>query len=424
MNNAPAAITYSGLKPYGQTGTGRTLLVTAQHRQLLDGFKKISEIPSSEGYYAQSITKAVESLRGCTAPVNSFIKNGKPNRHCIVFSGFEIEYETGSYYGGPQTDVVIVDIRLTNDRAKDERRAALWQVNATKAGDWRTKEQPESVLAPSSKIPGNADKPIKVGINGHCDKLEHAANMLPIHISRGNNSTLTELKDTGYHLFYVPQSGSNIKAGWSFIRDLGRSISPNNLEAARILAHHMKEAHEQGLYVEWTSHRGGSKVLTHAMKLLAQRQVKLGGRQKIFLSDHTSSHFDADIARRAVEMNTSDAKWHNATPGAAQLIAGKAFGSAELKCSINELIHHTPSDQRIEKIIDIIAKGKESYKKAALTGSIAITLASTYGLSVAFASALVKALGSTILASVPSLNEGYHKSSTEPLKQLIKKVSS
>lgn len=425
MNNTPApAAGYAGLKPYGQGGNGRTLLVNAQHQQMLDGLEQLGKVPSSEGYHAQAVTKAVDGLRGCASPVNSFIKDGNPNRRCIVFSGFEIEYELNSYYGGPQTDVVIVDIRLTSQRKEKIKRAALWSVNFnSNENEWETPRRPEHALKSNTKVPENAGQPIKVGINGYCDDLDHAAEILPDHIARGEQKELGKLQNTGYQLFYVPQSGSSLKAGWSFLRDLGRTSS-SDIQAAHILAGHMKEAHDKELHVEWTSHRGGSKVLTHAMNLLAKKQVNLSGKQSIFLSDHTSSQFEADVARRAVGMDTSGSKWHNATPGAAQLIGGKALGSAEVSCSINELFFHTPREHRAGKLIDTIAKGKEAYSRAAATGTAAAMLASKFGLTIAFASALVKVLGSTTLASVPSLNEGYHKGALEPAKQLANKLTS
>ncbi|SHF92455.1 hypothetical protein SAMN04487965_2966 [Microbulbifer donghaiensis] len=428
MNNAPATVSYSGLKPYGQSSNGRTLLVNAQQQQLLDGFRQLSNVPSSQGYHAQSITKAIDGLRGCTAPVNSFMKNGNPNRRCIVFSGFEIEYETSSYYGGPQTDVVIVDIRLTGEQAKGERRAALWQVNVNKNGRWETQDQPDSTLEGNPRVPGNEDHPIKVGINGHSDGLEHAAGMLPDHIARGEQRVQGKLKKTGYQLFYVPQSGSTLKAGWSFLRDLGRPASPADLEAARILSHHMKEAHDQGLYVEWTSHRGGSKVLTQAMKLLAQKQVNLGGKQRIFLSDHTSSHFAADVARRAIGMDTRDSKWYNARKGVAQLIGGHSLGAASLACSVNELVYHTKREETAGKIVKSgVSVGTVAYGVYESAPKIA-KLVADFGINPAYAGAVLSAIGKltvlgVVAASVPSLNEEYSKGAMDSIEKLANKAS-
>lgn len=425
MNQPPAPAAYSGLRPYGQSGAGRTLLVNSQHQQLLEGFNQLSKVPSSEGYHAQAITKAIDNLRGCTSPVNSFIKDGNPSRRCIVFSGFEIEYELNSYYGDPQTDVVILDIRLTSQTKNKVKRAALWQTSFQESrGQWITAEQPEPTIKGNTELPGNEDKPIKVGINGYSDNLRHAAGMLPAHISRGDKKELKKLQQTGYQLFYIPQSGSSIKAGWSFIRDLGRPGSAADIEAARILASHMKKAHEEGLHVEWTSHRGGSKVLTQAMKLLAQNNVNLAGKQSIFLSDHTSSHYEADIARRTVGMNTDTSKWHNATPGMAQLIGGRALGAADISCSINELVYHTPREERAGKALETLINGKKTVSKAAAAGGSIALLVNTFGVSAAFASALVSTLSSTALASIPSLNEGYHKGPSEPAKQLANKLFS
>lgn len=424
MNNTPAPANFSGLKPYGRSDNGRTILANAQHQQFLNGLEQLSKSASSEGYHAQAAVKAVNNLRGCASPVNSFIKDGNPNRRCIVFSGFEIEYELNSYYGGPQTDVEIVDIRLTPQTKDRVKKAALWRTSYQTARDqWIAADQPEAEIKGDAEMPGNGDKPIKVGINGYCDNLDHAAGMLPEHIARGEKAALGKLRKSGYQLFYVPQGGSSLKAGWKFLRDLGRTSS-SDLQAAHILAGHMKEAHQRGLHVEWTSHRGGSKVLTQAIKLLAKGNINLAGKQKIFLSDHTSSHFEADIARRAVGMDTDDSKWHNATPGLAQLIGGRAFGAADLSCSINELLYHTPREERAGKMLETVINGKKTFKSAAAAGTSVAVLVNTLGVSAAFASALVSTLGSMALASVPSLNEGYHKGPADPAKQLANKLLS
>ncbi|MCX2796533.1 hypothetical protein OQJ62_16620 [Microbulbifer thermotolerans] len=178
--------------------------------------------------------------------------------------------------------------RITKKQSQTESKSALWNIEYNVDNEeWEKSSKPEPILRATEKLPGTKVKPIKVGINGYANNLYHAASMLPSHISRGEEPAINSLKNSGYNLFYVPQSGSSLKAGWSFLRDLGRT-NRIELEAARILAAHMKEAHEQELYVEWTSHRGGSKVLTTAMKLLAQRSIKLQKKQQIFLSDHTS----------------------------------------------------------------------------------------------------------------------------------------
>ncbi|MCX2835263.1 hypothetical protein [Microbulbifer thermotolerans] len=367
-------------------------------------------------------------MRGCTAPVNYFIKNGKPNRRCIVFSGFEIEYETGSYYGGPQTDVIIVDIRFTNDKAKGEKRAALWQVNINNTGRWEPYDNPNPKLLGTPRVPGSEDCPIKVGINGYSEGLEHAARLLPDHIARGEERALHHLEKTGYQLFYVPQNSSALKAGWTFIKNLGRSISPSDLEAARILAHHMKEAHDQGLYVEWTSHRGGSKVLTQAMKLLSRKKINLKGKQRIFLSDYTSSHYEADIARRAIGMDTRDSKWYNSTKGVAQLVGGQSLGASNLACSINDLIHHTKPDERAGKtVVTVASVGGTVYGVHQAAPTIA-NLVANFSLTPAYAITILNAIGfvstaGVIAASIPSLNEGYNKSAMDPIATLANKAA-
>lgn len=75
------------------SGAGTQVLVTGTQRTQLDAIKALSEKPSSAGYHALAMTKAVERLRAGGDLPNAQIMHGNPKRRCLVYSGFEIEYE-------------------------------------------------------------------------------------------------------------------------------------------------------------------------------------------------------------------------------------------------------------------------------------------------------------------------------------------
>ncbi|WP_444931779.1 hypothetical protein ACJJIF_08445 [Microbulbifer sp. SSSA002] len=440
MKNIPALASNMGLKAFGNSGSGRSVMANNQLHQILAGFQEMSQIPSSQGYHALAIINAINHLRGGAVPVNSFLKDGSATRRCIVGAGFEIEYETNNYYGGPQTDVVILDIRITQDTADEAKRAALWDAKWEASGNsgvWRAEKKSSTFITTSKHISGKKDSPLKIGINGLGQNLEDAIGIMPSHIARGDKTALKKLQSKGYTLFYIPKS-RNLKSGWRCIKSLGQAATTEVMEAARILANHMKEAHDKGLYVEWTSHRGGSKVLTKAMEQLALRQINVNGKQKIFLSDPTSSHYRADDFRRKTGMNTNDSSWFNSTPGAAQLICGSHLGTSNISMSINVLHNYTTKEEKIDKVVDTL-RHTINFKENALkvssmaTGAIAgATLFSTMGISFTTAQVFLGVLGlktikgvaTTTLASIPSLNEGYHKDPAEPTKQLLRKLLS
>ncbi|WP_444943846.1 hypothetical protein ACJJIK_00145 [Microbulbifer sp. ZKSA006] len=440
MKNIPALASNMGLKAFGNSGSGRSVMANNQLHQILAGFQEMSQIPSSQGYHALAIINAINHLRGGAVPVNSFLKDGSATRRCIVGAGFEIEYETNNYYGGPQTDVVILDIRITKNFAEEGSRAAMWEAEWQRdehgnkhKGSWLPSDKPITFLNSRRKVTGKKDDPLKIGINGYSKNLEHAITILPSHISRGDNVALEKLKHKGYTLFYVPQS-DNLKSGWRCVKNLGQAATMEDMEAARILASHMKEAHDKGLYVEWTSHRGGSKVLTKAMEQLALRQINVNGKQKIFLSDPTSSHYAADNLRRKIGINTNDLSWLNSTPGLAQLTGGSHLGTSDLTMSINVFFNYTAKEEKVDKIIDSLRHGVKFGEKSkkALTIVGGATLLSSMGVSFTTAQAFLGVLGwktvkgaaAITLASIPSLNEGYHKDSAEPTKQLLRKLLS
>ncbi|WP_444936181.1 hypothetical protein ACJJIW_20085 [Microbulbifer sp. JMSA004] len=289
-------------------------------------------------------------------------------------------------------------------------------------------------LNTSGNVTGKKDSPLKIGINGYCKDLNHAAEILPSHITRGDTVELEKLQGKGYTLFYVPQDGT-AKAGWRYVKNLGRGTTAKDMEAARILAGYMKEAHDKGLYVDWISHRGGSKVLTKAMEQLALRRVNVDEKQTIFLSDATSSHYVADNLRRKVGMNTQDSTWFKATPGVAQVVGGSELGLGNIAMAVSALCRASTGEDRINKFVDAGQSATNFYKEAKkvatptiLAVSTAVS-ASTMGYSFAGTKALLVALGakglklaaSTTLASIPSLNEQYHSGATMPLKQLLQK---
>ncbi|WP_445363480.1 hypothetical protein ACJJIQ_01495 [Microbulbifer sp. ANSA003] len=242
-------------KLFGEPGSGRAIYASNKLTQLLEGLVKVSRIPSSQGYNALAVISAINSLRSGSAPLYSFLKNGSATRRCIAGAGFEIEYETYRRYGecAPQTDVGIIDIRLTSDASSGAERAALWDVKWKKstnrdAGKWENSESPNFFLRTNDKALGSSEETaLKIGINGYSEGLEHAAEILPTHISRGDKTELKKLQAKGYTLFYVPQEKGALKSGWRCIKNMGHKITTEDLQAARILAGHMKEAHDKGL---------------------------------------------------------------------------------------------------------------------------------------------------------------------------------
>lgn len=406
------------LTPYKDNG-GRKLMMNSQHQGMLAGLEKVSVKASSEAYHALTVLKGVEGLKANPNPVNSYCKNGDPTRRCVVFSGFEVEYEL-NHLGGSQTDIEIVDIRLTDSQVTKRERAGLWEASYDDDGWAATQWLPK--LSKGKTASGAADNPIKVGINGYCLGLNHAAGMLPDHIARGDAKALATLQQSGYQLLYVPQKGNGFKEGWTTLTNMGRVFSDHNqVEAAQILAAHMIEAHQQGLSVEWTSHRGGSFVLTEAMKLLRKQVHNLEQRQKIFLSDHSTSHALADQERRALNMDVSDAKWQNSNSGIAQKLGGQLLGASALACSITE-IRHTPRAQRPGKVVELAFAGAKTVKTSWATGGVLAGLTMQFGLTTAFASALVKAVGSMAVQSVPSLNEKYSKGEAQVYGNMANKA--
>ncbi|MBU3068604.1 hypothetical protein KOI40_02170 [Aestuariicella sp. G3-2] len=409
-------------KPYGKAGSGRSLYANDKLQQTLNGLKGQANSGDHKSYHASAVVNAVNGLRAGTLPANTFLKNGSSNRYCVVHSGFEIEYMIGTPTS--QTDIVIVDIRLVEKKVENTKRAGLWSVNQDDQGKWIARDWQPS-LQPVSVTGNDESSRIKIGVNGYCEGLQHAAKMLPSHIARGKECELNKLSTTGYQLFYVPQSGNILKAGWQSLAQMSKfRKSKNDVEAAKILSAYMLDAHKKGLYVEWTSHRGGSVVLTEAMKILSEgdkgKPIDLEKKQSVFLSDPTSSLTEADSTRRKINTNITGDQWYNGSKMNMGYMAGaQKFGTAELVCSFTAIREGNKHDKakRIAKQstwgMVTTAAGYTLYTKAgALISGGMVASAGWGGLGLALLA---------VLDNIPALNEDYRSGKLQSTEKLIEK---
>ena len=414
----------SSLQPHSPKLPGRKLFASGDMLQMLKNLSAVAKSSQHHAYQAQCILSGVRNIRSGAMVCSTMLKNDQPTRRVLIHSGYEIEYEI-NHTGLDQTQVHIVDIRLLAGEAVTRERAGLWNVKTNEQNNWVIPEEDDWLpdMGNTATGPkGSQSDPIKVGINGACKNIEHAAKMLPSHICRGDKKKEVALKQTGYQLFFTPPSKGILKSGWSFLNHVGNRLTAEDKLASRILANYMLQAHQKGLYVEWTSQRGGSRILTAAMEFAISAGVDLQQKQAIFLSDHTSSRYSADVARRKLNMDCSEEKWSNFTPGAAQLLGGERLGADAIACSAMELIYHTPKGERLPKSIDVADTIWQKGKAASAKGAALVTLSAAFGLDKGFAAALLNALGGTLLSSVPALNESYHSSSTEPLKAVARRL--
>lgn len=411
---APAiGSTSTGLSPYFKSGAGTRVMVGNEQRQILDAMYAMADKPSSQGYHALSMTKAVERLRAGGDLPSAQFQHHRPQRRCLVHSGFEIEYEVSPGLGG-QRCIEIVDIRVTATQVKQNERSGLWEASFSTNSGWDA----EKWLPDLNNV--SPDSSIKVGINGYCKNAKHAAEIMPSHIARGKEDKLEQLKSTGYHLFYTPVKGG-LKAGWeSIMRTVTVHQSNNNVKDAQILAEYMLEAHKKSLKVEWVSHRGGSFVLTEAMKSLAQRNINLENRQTIFLSDATSSYAVADQYRRKLNMDVSDTKWIDGGYGIGHLAGGSNFGLAKVQTEWSVLKHDTAADLKYGKAAALVNNAYSSAKSNVVLAGAAVAGYQYVGLNGAFAAALYK-LAPLLLQSIPSLTHEYQKNNTQALEAGINK---
>ncbi|GAB2515453.1 hypothetical protein [Microbulbifer agarilyticus] len=412
--------TSHALLAWGNSGNGRSILADGRYRSLLDKFQLRSAEQSNDGLIAQELIKAVNSLRAQASPLNSMLKPGSPTRRLLVAGHFEIEYELNSYYCPLQTDIQIIDIRIKKGELTNRQRAGLWDAKLTTRGQWQRAASPKLRITETVKQKGTEDSPILIGINGRCKNLDDAVNTLPDHMARGDKLNLERLKPS-YQLFYVPVNAGESR-GWLPVKSLGKKNREEQHKAALTLADQIYSAHNRGLHVEWTAHDSGSFVLTKAMDILIKKNIDLQQRQRIYLSDHTSSEYEADLCRRALNMNVNGDKWANSRPGIRQIIGGSQFGYAKISSKYLVLTHATPTEEKwgalAEFGLDTLGTAK-SWK-----GALAAGVAASSGVSFAVGALVLSTFGETLLSSLPSLNKNYYKGLNNQVKFAINKLGS
>jgi hypothetical protein len=412
------------LKKLGNSEDGRSIYVADKVGATLQTLQSAAEKPGAQAFHAQTVLRAVDTLRSAPACGYVYLKNNDLTKRSLIHSGFEIYYEI-CRTGMAQTDILITDLRLTKKEAARTIRAGLWQASyvinsRANFGNWTVTNCNPEITAQSKQ------KLIKVGINGHCGTIDHAANLLPPHICKGEPAALTVLKQEGYQLFFIPPAKDKIKLGWRTLQQQSQIWKDSNqIRAAKILATHMLEAHRRELHIEWTSHGSGSFTLTEAMKLLSKyrdnqgQPLDLKRRQSIFLSNHTTGHAPTDVLRRQLNMDVSANKWHNHNPiNLIQQFGGQRLGGDSIACALNELVFHTPTNQTAAGLTKVIGETWTRCNNAATLGAAYGAIALTAGPNASQAIAIAH----IIAANIPSLNQDYYIRATQPFEKLAQKI--
>ena len=114
------------MKTFGSTSNGPQIYAMGNTHDFLINLEAVSKDQSAghSAYHAMTIVKAVNGLRSNTMPANSYINNTNPRRRCVVYSGFEIEYQVDRC-GVNSLGVQIIDIQLRREEAENKQKTGL-----------------------------------------------------------------------------------------------------------------------------------------------------------------------------------------------------------------------------------------------------------------------------------------------------------
>ncbi|MFD1217126.1 hypothetical protein [Microbulbifer celer] len=249
---------------------------------------------------------------------------------------------------------------------------------AEKRGDdWKTSPQKkQTVSSERNRSVAISDS----GYDGPDDAAESASQGLAASPFTGGGAVVNA---DGFDMHYTP--GEKRIGGLRNYREAIRPLQMEKLhDSAQLLARSMYQARDiQG--VSWIAEYGGSAVLTQALRMLADQNIKLQ-KHKVFLYEPTTPPSQVIKAAQAVEL-TLDRKFSKAN--ALNIVGNRG----QLAVIANRVRNEREVDYKLRKAsADLVAHGKSLQG----FGSFAGTLAATTGLSMtapAAAGAFLTALG-------------------------------
>jgi hypothetical protein len=144
-----------------------------------------------------------------------------------------------------------------------------------------------------------------IAINGYCKSIDDAAKLLPDFIERGykENTNITDLKTSGYCLFYNPSHGF-IKSDMQQVFD----SSGTGTESAKKLMALIETHARQGRQLKWTIHEKGHAVFKKALQSLCNNgrltpaMHKNLAKQEVFYANPTLNLSVIDHYRKKAGM--------------------------------------------------------------------------------------------------------------------------
>ncbi|CAH0990030.1 hypothetical protein SIN8267_00113 [Sinobacterium norvegicum] len=290
-------------------------------------FLELQKLSEQGNYWATNIVREIRQLAaGKTNHDSVYLDvNDHNNARDFVLKlpGCEV-IATQELAGNYIVTSMNVDFSYVSSQTENTKPAVHW---AQKRKDsWMASPKKDGSLKRQSKDEENW---ILAGVSDQYSDAEFSAKVTAEHIKASPFSDNGKIDTYGYNLFYSPGSGS-----FAGLKNLKTQLDAENSaeirESAQLLAGVMEKAHKDykrnqsktSHKVAWVTQRGGSAVMTQALRILSDKSVNLEGSQKVFLSHPTSRTDRLYKLSRDVGMakDTTNLSSHNALNGS-QLLA-------------------------------------------------------------------------------------------------------
>lgn len=256
-------------------------------------FNKLSKMSNNQNYWAQLIVKGITGLRtGLTNQDDVYVKSLGMERgvqpFSVILPGCRVEGEKrsdGAYY----LHTILGSFDYQKRQGKGIQ-PGLHRAKKKAARKWETK------FVQDGKLNGlNQFKTVGISDRGY-DSPDSAAGLVAQRIAGVLGG---EIESRGYDLFFTP-GGKKIGGLVNYRQAISPQQDEELNETAYLLADVMRNAMREK-NVTWFSEFGGSGILTKAMRILKDQNVKMKGH-KIYLYHQTTRKDHAYSLSQDLEM--------------------------------------------------------------------------------------------------------------------------
>ena len=235
-------------------------------------YKEMDALNKKGNHWARLIVKGIAALSSGRHTDNVFVKKGYGMTYAQIRGSFYVSLPgvLATFEDLDGTSYVLTHFKADTAYFKHQQQATkpgLWRVRKDEYQQWSSEFIRNGHLSPKHK-----HRHVAIADRSYLNP-DFAARSAADGLSSINDSIRSIIEKDGFDLHYTP--GGKRIAGLQNLKEAYRASSASSLrESAQLLANTMYRAKDMDS-VYWYSDWGGSGVLTQAMRILRDQEIKL-----------------------------------------------------------------------------------------------------------------------------------------------------